>query len=338
MRRGRLGRLIDCCYHVTHRCQEKRFLLRFKRDRRNYLTRLREAADRTSVDVLDYAVTSNHVHLLLWAEDGQSVSRAMQYVQGAAARDYNRRKQRNGAYWADRFHPTLVQTGSHLSRCLFYIGLNMVRAGAVSHPLEWEGSGCRELMGSCRHDPIINLDRLLWCLGMPGRDSQFRDWYCGTIDELSRSYLVREPVWSEAAAIGDRKWIEQLAGRIAVGRRHIAEMPPVPGNVGMVYDAPGTSYALHVTRRASDAFLAYPDYNERRRLQLQFSKSMVDWCFAGLVATGSIEKASRHYASIAIDGNDLVVLSRSGDERAKTPHDGNIITFHRVKNFGSLVY
>ncbi|OPZ31038.1 MAG: hypothetical protein BWZ02_00426 [Lentisphaerae bacterium ADurb.BinA184] len=78
--------------------------------------------------------------------------------------------------------------------------------------------------------------------------------------------------------------------------------------------------------------------NERRRLQLHFSRNMVDWCFAGLVAAGPVEKASRHYASMAIDGDDLVVLSRSGDERARTPHDGNLITFHRVRGFRGLAY
>ena len=78
--------------------------------------------------------------------------------------------------------------------------------------------------------------------------------------------------------------------------------------------------------------------NERRRLQLHFSKNMIDWCFAGLVAVGPAEHASRHYASMAIDGNDLVILSRSGDQRAKSAHDGNLITFHRVKDFRELVY
>ncbi len=78
--------------------------------------------------------------------------------------------------------------------------------------------------------------------------------------------------------------------------------------------------------------------NERRRLQLHFSKNMVDWCFAGLVAAGPVEKASRHYAGMVVDDDDLAILSRSGDERAKSPHDGNIITFHRVKNFRALAY
>lgn len=78
--------------------------------------------------------------------------------------------------------------------------------------------------------------------------------------------------------------------------------------------------------------------NERHRLVIHFSKNMVDWCFAGVVAITPSPKQARHYASMDIDGNDLVILSRSGDERAKSAHDGNLITFHRVKNFRELVY
>ncbi|MFW5856656.1 MAG: exo-alpha-sialidase, partial [Planctomycetota bacterium] len=59
---------------------------------------------------------------------------------------------------------------------------------------------------------------------------------------------------------------------------------------------------------------------------------------AGLVAVGEVEQASRHYASMAVDGDDLVILSRSGDRQAKNPHDGNLVTFHRVDDFRALVY
>lgn len=78
--------------------------------------------------------------------------------------------------------------------------------------------------------------------------------------------------------------------------------------------------------------------NERHRMVLHFSRNLVDWCFAGLVATGNTAKEARHYAAMAIDGDDLVILSRSGDERSRNAHDGNIITFHRVPNFRALVY
>jgi len=78
--------------------------------------------------------------------------------------------------------------------------------------------------------------------------------------------------------------------------------------------------------------------NERHRLALHFSVNCVDWRYAGLVAVGGSLRQARHYASMVIDGEDLHVLSRSGDHRAATAHDGNLITFHTVKRFRELVY
>lgn len=78
--------------------------------------------------------------------------------------------------------------------------------------------------------------------------------------------------------------------------------------------------------------------NERHVLALHFSKNMMDWRMAGVVAQGNSPKESRHYASMVIYGEDLLVLSRSGDHRAKNAHDGNLITFHRIKEFRDLVY
>lgn len=78
--------------------------------------------------------------------------------------------------------------------------------------------------------------------------------------------------------------------------------------------------------------------DERDRLQLSFSKNMVDWCFAGFVTKGDSEKQARHYCNAAIDGDDLLIVSRSGDKDAFSAHNGNFASFHRVKNFRKLVY
>jgi hypothetical protein len=78
--------------------------------------------------------------------------------------------------------------------------------------------------------------------------------------------------------------------------------------------------------------------NERHILNLHFSKNCVDWCFATTVAATGSPRQARHYASMVIDGEDLHVLSRSGDERAANAHDGNVITFHTVPQFRGLVY
>ena len=51
-------------WHITHRCHNKEFLLRFARDRMRWRYWLFEARKRYGLCVLNYIVTSNHVHLL----------------------------------------------------------------------------------------------------------------------------------------------------------------------------------------------------------------------------------------------------------------------------------
>lgn len=80
-----------------------------------------------------------------------------------------------------------------------------------------------------------------------------------------------------------------------------------------------------------------PD-NERHRLALYFSRNLFDWCFAGMVAIGKTPRCSRHYTSMIVTGEDLLILSRSGDENAVSAHNGNMLTLHRVKSFRKLIY
>lgn len=55
-------------WHITHRCHQKEFLLKFACDRKRWLHWLHwlfEAKKRYGLSVLNYTVTSNHIHLLL---------------------------------------------------------------------------------------------------------------------------------------------------------------------------------------------------------------------------------------------------------------------------------
>ena len=81
MRRGRIRGLGDCCVHLTARCHDRQFLLTFQRDRQSYVSCLRETRRRFGIDVLDFMVTSDHVHLLLWAGCPEAISSGMQYLQ-----------------------------------------------------------------------------------------------------------------------------------------------------------------------------------------------------------------------------------------------------------------
>ncbi|RLB80284.1 MAG: transposase, partial [Deltaproteobacteria bacterium] len=58
-------------WHITHRCHKREFLLKFSRDRRRWIEWLYRAKKRHSeLSVLNYMVTSNHVHLLVFDNAG----------------------------------------------------------------------------------------------------------------------------------------------------------------------------------------------------------------------------------------------------------------------------
>src|SRR5580765_1904199 len=98
-------------WHITHRCHRKQFLLRFARDRRAWIRWLFEARKRYDLCVLDYAVTSNHIHLLVRDRGRGEIAASMQLVAGRTAQAFNARKRRHGAFWEDRYHATAVDTG-----------------------------------------------------------------------------------------------------------------------------------------------------------------------------------------------------------------------------------
>ena len=244
MGRNPRDQLQPSVYHITHRCHGRSFLLNFAKDRRAYLDRLREAVHRYPVDVFSYMVTANHVHLLLWAERVGAVSAAMHFVQGSFASDWNRRKHREGAFWRGRYHPALVQTGRHLSRCLFYIDMNMVRAGACNHPSAWLGGAFREICGERKRYRIVNRERLLWCPGMPD-DPSFAAWYRATFEEeVARGRGQRQPLWSEALAVGDPDWLD---GLFPAGRAAKITLTPCDDPLAVAEGIP--AYALRAPRR-----------------------------------------------------------------------------------------
>jgi putative transposase len=138
MARAKRHYLSGHAWHITHRYHKREFLLKFARDRRRWMEWLFQAKKRYRLSVLNYMVTSNHIHLLVFDNDGRNViPDSIKLTAGRVAQEYNNRKARKGAFWEDRYHATAIETNEHFMRCMTYVDLNMVRAGVVNHPSEW---------------------------------------------------------------------------------------------------------------------------------------------------------------------------------------------------------
>ena len=211
-------------WHITHRCHRKTFLLKFARDRHSYLRWVFEAKKRFGLSVLNYIVTCNHVHLLVRDTGPNVIADSMQLIAGRSGQEYNQRKGRHGAFWEDRYHATAIEADDHLHRCLVYIDLNMVRAGAVTHPSDWAHSGYREIQNPPKRYGIIDLRELSSLCGF-SEIADFQQGHRRWVDEsLTSDTRAREGWWSEAIAVGNLNFVEKVKSELgfkAAGREVI---------------------------------------------------------------------------------------------------------------------
>jgi hypothetical protein len=85
------------------------------------LSSFHAAKERLGVRLVHFSVQSNHVHLLVEADDHHALSRAMQGLATRLAKRLNHRLERQGAVFADRYHARALKTPLEVRRALVYV-------------------------------------------------------------------------------------------------------------------------------------------------------------------------------------------------------------------------
>lgn len=225
-------------WHITHRCHRREFLLKFAKDRKRWLYWLFGARKRFGLCVLNYMVTSNHIHLLVQDCGEGEIARSMQLIAGRTAQEYNQRKRRLGAYWQDRYHATAVDTEGYLARCMVYIDLNMVRAGVVSHPGEWDNCGYHELQNPPERYCIIDQSALMRLFNI--QDSNvLREAHAGWVEEaLKAEDSRRDENWSRSLAVGSEDFVNRVQAAMGNKGKYREVIPQ--GDMHALREAPAS--------------------------------------------------------------------------------------------------
>jgi len=212
-------------WHITHRCHKRDFLLKFDKDCKRWLQWLYQAKKRYGLHILNYIVTSNHIHLLVAGNhDRDVIPNSIKLIAGRTGQEFNQRKKRKGAFWEDRYHATAVESGEHLTRCLVYIDLNMVRAGVVDHPADWPFCGYNEIQKPKRKNVLINYDMLRDMLGFKLYDEVIAYHKKWVDDCLGNGENTHDDKWTQSIAVGSPSFIDKiksLMGAMAIGRKRV---------------------------------------------------------------------------------------------------------------------
>ena len=179
------------------------------------------------VDILGYCVMGNHFHLVCRVYPEEEVSREelekrykeyfglgayvsdidLEYykhrwtslsefvkdIKQNFSRYYNKKHNRKGYFWADRFKSLIVEEGRTLVNLLAYVDLNPIRAGIVKKPEDYRWCS----LGY--HFQTVNKDNLL------SVDFGMKEWDEFDLQEIVRKY--REFVY-ETGAVSSSQWSE----------------------------------------------------------------------------------------------------------------------------------
>ena len=143
----------------------------------------------------------------------EGIPRTVQLVAGRTAQVFNKKKGRSGAFWEKRYSATAIESGEHLTRCMLYIDLNMVRAGVVKHPKDWEHCGYHEVIQPKRKNKLLDRKKLADRLDVDEEDlpKQYATWLK---EALRKGNLSRDEIWTTKIAAGSETFIEKVKRRL----------------------------------------------------------------------------------------------------------------------------
>ncbi len=91
-------------------------------------------ANRDGFRLCQFSIQRNHLHLMCEAESNEALARGMQGLEIRFARRVNRKLERKGKVFADRFHAVLVRSPRQLRNALCYLMNNARRHGERLDP------------------------------------------------------------------------------------------------------------------------------------------------------------------------------------------------------------
>lgn len=121
-----------------------------------------------------------------------NLSEFIKDIKQTFSRFYNKRHNRRGTLWAERFKSLIVENGETLINCLAYIDLNPVRAGIVNRPENYRWSSLAYHIQTNNKDDFLSMDFGLNNLKTKDKKERIKNYrkyvyQAGAIEDLNKN-------------------------------------------------------------------------------------------------------------------------------------------------------
>lgn len=141
------GSINTTYFHVMTQGINKSYIFDKPKDIKYYIKIMYELKKEHNLEIIAYCIMNNHTHMLIHAEKIKELSKFMQKLNSKYARFYNKKYNRIGYVFRDRFKAEGIYSEKQYYTCIKYIYDNPVKAGICDKPDEYPYSD---------YKPIIN--------------------------------------------------------------------------------------------------------------------------------------------------------------------------------------
>lgn len=113
----------------------------------------------SNINILAYCIMNNHAHFLIYSPQIEYIVKFMQKINTTYSRFYNKKFNRVGYVYRDRYKSQTIVDRKHLINCLIYIHNNPLKAGIVSRVQDYKYSSYLEFLngGTIINDKSIKI-------------------------------------------------------------------------------------------------------------------------------------------------------------------------------------
>jgi len=123
-------------YHVMVRGNNKNYIFEDEKDKLEYLKRVKKYKDKYRSKLYAYVIMDNHVHLLVKVSN-TPLSKIMQLIQQTYTQYFNKKYNRTGHVFEQRYKAVLCNTDEYLLSLIRYIHKNPERANISDINYKW---------------------------------------------------------------------------------------------------------------------------------------------------------------------------------------------------------
>ena len=146
-------------HHIMVQGINKEFIFDEEECVQEYKKIIIEKLKDSNINILAYCIMNNHAHFLIYSPQIEYIVKFMQKINTTYSRFYNKKFNRVGYVYRDRYKSQTIVDRKHLINCLIYIHNNPLKAGIVSRVQDYKYSSYLEFLngGTIINDKSIKI-------------------------------------------------------------------------------------------------------------------------------------------------------------------------------------